>query len=293
MDEGTTPTRITDGRNFDGAAGGEYDSNLYRFDTIADKIHNLNSVNDQHVDEYADIGFLAIESGFDQPTISGAKAALKQILSDDSLCPASVQFESSSADQLDDLSPGERIKAARKFMNFIHLDERLSELAHAPELLRVVRLLMGGREPELYQEMALLKPAAGREKPWHQDRAYFNIDRDHPMIGVWIALDEATVENGCMRMWPGRHKEGPIIHFQKRDWQICDTDVREGPRVAIPLAAGGLIFFHSLVPHGTPHNSTKQPRWAIQFHYYPKDAPRTDDKKRLDVFGSEGKDVEC
>ena len=56
--------------------------------------------------------------------------------------------------------------------------------------------------------MALLKPPRGREKPWHQDHAYFNLPLDTPIVGVWIALDEATPENGCMHVIPGSHREG-------------------------------------------------------------------------------------
>ncbi|MFT5523305.1 MAG: phytanoyl-CoA hydroxylase [Pirellulaceae bacterium] len=293
MNEGTTPTHVSDGRNFDGAAGGQYDPDLYRYDRIADKISDLDSIVDQHAIEYAAVGFLAVDFAFDEATVEGVKDAFRQILADDSLGADCVQYETSAAQADNASTADQRIAAARKFMNFIHLDDRLRELAQHRSLLRAVSLLMGGREPELFQEMALLKPAGGREKPWHQDRAYFNIDKDHPMVGVWIALDEATIENGCMRMWHGGHKVGPITHFQRRDWQICDTDARDGPRVAVPLKPGGTILFHSLIPHGTPHNATKQSRWAIQLHYYPKDAPRINDQDRLDVFGSEGKDVEC
>ena len=49
----------------------------------------------------------------------------------------------------------------------------------------------------------------GREKPWHQDKAFFEIDVTSPVVGVWIALDEATPDNGCMHVIPGSHLEGP------------------------------------------------------------------------------------
>ncbi len=105
---------------------------------------------------------------------------------------------------------------------------------------------------------------------------------------------EATIENGCMQFLPGQHKIGPRIHFQRRDWQICDTDILGQRSVAAPLKPGGLLFFNGLLPHGTPHNSSEKRRRALQFHYAPADAAQNpDSEERLKHFGSEGKDVTC
>jgi hypothetical protein len=93
----------------------------------------------------------------------------------------------------------------------------------------------------MFQDMALLKPPMlGREKPWHQDHAYFDYPLGTPIVGVWIALDEATVENGCMQFLPGQHRD-PIIHFQRRDWQICDSTILGRESVAAPLKPGGIL----------------------------------------------------
>jgi phytanoyl-CoA hydroxylase len=145
----------------------------------------------------------------------------------------------------------------------------------------------------MIQDMALLKPPAmGREKPWHQDHAFFNYPMGTPIVGVWIALDEATVANGCMQLLPGLHKD-PIIHFKRRDWQICDTFVLGRGSVAAPLKPGGLLFFDGLLPHGTPQNSSGLRRRALQYHYIPEGVNKTPTEERLSVFGSEGKDVSC
>jgi phytanoyl-CoA hydroxylase len=186
----------------------------------------------------------------------------------------------------------ERQDAVRKLMWFMDVEPRLATLARHPRLLAVVGQLLGAT-PVLFQDMALLKPPRGREKPWHQDHAYFNFPLGTPVVGVWIALDEATPENGCMRMMPGSHRDGPVIHFQRRDWQICDTEIGGQPVVAVPLRPGGCLLFDGLCRYGTPYNPTDQRRRAVQFHYAPAGAQRTADEERLAIFGSEGKDVEC
>ena len=146
----------------------------------------------------------------------------------------------------------------------------------------------------MFQDMALIKPPKiGREKPWHQDMAYFNLPLDTVVVGAWIALDEATVANGCMMVVPGSHKNGAVVHFRRRDWQICDTDVYLDGAVAAPLKPGGCLFFHGLIHHGTPANLTDTRRRALQFHYRSANVALTSNEERLAIFGSAGKDVVC
>ena len=110
---------------------------------------------------------------------------------------------------------------------------------------------------------------------------------------VWIALDAATEANGCMYLIPGSHREGAVVHCQRRDWQIWDTDVERARVVAAPLDPGGVLFFNSYLLHGTPANASPMRRRALQFVYVPAEASRITPAERLAVFGSEGKDVTC
>ncbi|WP_142057070.1 phytanoyl-CoA dioxygenase family protein [Pseudonocardia kunmingensis] len=120
-----------------------------------------------------------------------------------------------------------------------------------------------------------------------------------PIVGVWIALDEATPENGCLHFRPGSHREGALVHFRRRDWQLCDADViadhavGPGRDVMVPLPPGGAIFFDGLVHLGTPANRTATRRRALQLHFHPASAVRTTEERRMEIFGSEGKDVTC
>jgi phytanoyl-CoA hydroxylase len=190
------------------------------------------------------------------------------------------------------LEPALRARHVRKFMGFEGRMPALTRLARDPALLDIARRLLGGR-PELFQDMALVKPAGGREKPWHQDHAYFNLALEVPIVGVWLPMGEVTPENGCMHLLAGGHKGGPRVHFKRRDWQICDSDVEAAGRVAVPMRAGDVLFFDGKIPHGTPVNRTADFRWAVQYHYRPAGAVAVDDATRLAAFGSEGRDVTC
>ena len=97
----------------------------------------------------------------------------------------------------------------RKLMGFCAYEPILNDIAAHPVLHSLLKKLMRipeSAELELFQDMALLKGVGGREKPYHQDHAYFNMQLNAKVIGVWIALDEATEENGCMRCLPGLHR---------------------------------------------------------------------------------------
>src|SRR6266571_1646266 len=132
----------------------------------------------------------------------------------------------------------------------------VEEAAANPRLMKLLDQLI---EPDhrMVQDMALLKPPFhGSEKPWHQDTAYFDWTPLGGILGTWIALDEATVENGCMQVIPGSHLDGPAPHFHVRDCQIADQRVQVERAVAIPLKPGGILFFSGLLHHGTPPNTT-------------------------------------
>ena len=195
-------------------------------------------------------------------------------------------------DRLPALDPELRARHVRKLAGFVERKAALGRLARQPDLMALVERLVGPA-PTLFQDMALVKPAQGREKPWHQDHAFFNVALDTPIVGVWIPMGEVTPENGCMHLLAGGHKAGARIHFKRRDWQICDTDVPSTGRVAVPMAVGDVLLFDGKIPHGTPINRTDDFRWAVQYHYRPATTVETDDAVRLAAFGSEGRNVTC
>ncbi len=197
-----------------------------------------------------------------------------------------------SGQRLPPLDPTFRAGYVRKLMGFVDHNPALSALATHPDIIRLAASMIGA-SPRLFQEMALIKPPGGREKPWHQDQAYFNLPLDTPVLGTWMPFGSATPANGCMHVLKGAHRQGPRPHFKRRDWQICDTDVEMEQRLAVPMEAGDVLFFDGKLPHGTPINETDEQRWAVQYHYCPEQAVQVDDAERLNAFGNEGKNVTC
>ncbi|MCY4403853.1 MAG: phytanoyl-CoA dioxygenase family protein [Candidatus Poribacteria bacterium] len=271
-----------------------YPEDLYSFDTVANSISgSFAGINDEDIQYFHQHGYLVIEDAFTAEEVQDAIDGMVHLMDGNNPDFRAIQFEPKLAKRKDEMNVDERRDAIRKIFNYVNYEPRLNFLAEHAGLLSVLEKIMEDK-PVLFQDMALVKPPRyGSEKPWHQDCAYFNLQEGTTVVGVWIALDEATAENGCMHIIPGSHNEGPMIHFKRRDWQICDTHVPIARDTVVPLPPGGCLFWHGLLHHGSPVNRTPHRRRALQFHYKPAGSEEVTTQDRMDVYGSEGKEVDC
>jgi len=271
-----------------------YPVELYRFDRTADHLSGgFSAVTQTAIDHFHRYGYLIIKDAFQTAEVEAALAGMRDLM--DGKCPdfRAIQFEPALAKQKQDMTTDQRRDAIRKIFRFVAYEPRLKAMATYPALIKVLEQIMQDT-PELFQDMALVKPPRyGSEKPWHQDCAYFNLPEETTVVGVWIALDEATFENGCLHIIPGSHLQGPMIHFKRRDWQICDTDVPVAQDTIVPLKPGDCLLWHGLLHHGSHANRSNQRRRALQFHYRPANCGEVTTQERLTVYGSDGKEVEC
>lgn len=165
------------------------------------------------------------------------------------------------------LDPAEAELKIRKLHGY-HQEHPLFEtLVQHPRIKGVVQTLLG-EEAILFGEMALSKPPfIGSEKPWHQDNAYFVYAPLTSVVTAWVALDDATVENGCMYTLPGGHRVGALKHVHGIDCQIAARRLDLSQSVPVELRAGGAMFFSGMLPHQTPPNRGPLRRRALQFQY--------------------------
>ena len=155
----------------------------------------------------------------------------------------------------------------RKVNNYHQEHQTFVDLTRHPRIQGFISELIG-EETILKADMALSKPPfIGSEKPWHQDNAYFNWLPLDKVATAWIALDDAVVENGCMHILPGGHRLGPLRHHHTIDCEIMPDRIDKDQAVAVPLRAGGVMFFSAMLPHQTPPNRTASRRRALQFQY--------------------------
>ena len=151
----------------------------------------------------------------------------------------------------------------------------IAVLVLSAALGEVAALLAGVDGVRVWHDQALIKPPYGNPTAWHLDDPFWSFD-SADAISVWIALDDATVENGCLWYLPGTQREAryeptPIgENFGALFEQYPEWLSREP--VAVPCPAGGAIFHNGLVAHGAGANLTPRPRRAMTCAYMPNGA---------------------
>ena len=261
-------------------------------------------------------GFVAFENALSIEEVQDARGALSELVRGVAHNPSAkrfgdvwkpgvgafgVQFEKSWAPEaIAEAADDDLELRVRKLMWFVDEHPALQRLARAHTRVQVLAEQLLGEEAELFQDMALVKPPRiGSEKPWHQDNAYFSVAPLTAVCGVWIALDEATAENGCMHMMRGGHRLGALRHHHTFDCEIVSdrvADAREAGLevVPVPLRAGGVLFFAGMVPHQTPPNASDSRRRALQFHYRTLSSEMLPTDKYFELFvESDGTAASC
>lgn len=117
-----------------------------------------------------------------------------------------------------------------------------------------------GPDVRLYWDQAVYKkPGATDDFPWHQDNGYTYVE-PQSYLTVWIALTDATRDNGCPWIVPGLHKRGTLRHWMTPVGWRCLEDAPGA--VPCELRAGDAVVFSSLTPHATGPNRTDAVRKA-------------------------------
>ena len=249
-------------------------------------------LSDTQLEQYWEKGFIAFENALSPDEVASARQSISDMISkyafNDELSiykaptgsgsnQAGASFKSRNSNWMMTLEPGmepspedpEAIESmVRKFMWFEDESPLFKSICtDHPRIQGVVKSILGS-QVDLYQSMALIKPAHhGSEKPWHQDNAYFSVENLDQILGTWIALDDVTVDNGAMHFLPGAHRDGPLKHEHTTDCEIVKDRYSTETAEPIHLRAGGIVFFHGNAPHFTPPNRSAHRRRALQYHY--------------------------
>jgi len=124
------------------------------------------------------------------------------------------------------------------------------------------------------QSMLFIKPPGYPGQAWHQDENYIPT-RDRSLIGAWIAIDDAHVENGCMWVIPGSQRAGYLYPTRKHgnpdEFDTHDdmaTGFDESPQVPVEVKAGSVVFFNGYLLHQSMRNRTMDSyRRVLVSHY--------------------------
>lgn len=159
----------------------------------------------------------------------------------------------------------------------IHFPHKVSDLCrrtmHHPVIADLLTRLIGP-DVKAIQSMLFVKAAGKPGQAWHQDE-HFLPTRDRSLCGVWIALDDATIENGCLWVHPGSQEPGILYPMRPHGERRFDASEeayafpfeREGG-TPVEIPAGGVLFFNGYLLHRSlPNRAPSGTRRALVFHY--------------------------
>ena len=174
---------------------------------------------------------------------------------------------------LDISLPGDKITADVP----LHTGPAVFGMMTAPRLLDVIEDLIGPEITSVPIQHVRMKPPAPDVRPgetrsfitatdWHQDRGVGHEVADATqMVTCWLAITDATTENGCLKVLPG--KPDMLPHCPQTQVGIPSHLIDEEGAVPLPVRAGGAVLFHPLTPHASLVNRSEGFRWSFDIRY--------------------------
>ena len=165
-----------------------------------------------------------------------------------------------------------KAQSINKIGHALHvLDPFFSAFSQGPALAELATDL-GLLQPQVWQSMVIFKqPHIGGEVGWHQDASFFVTD-PVTVTTFWFALEDATLDNGCLWVQPGGHRsplrERYVCEQGRLNMQALDSTPwpTTAEATALPVAAGTLVCFHGLLPHYSAPNRSARRRLAYTLH---------------------------
>lgn len=141
---------------------------------------------------------------------------------------------------------------------------------------------LGLIDPLIVQSMYICKqPLIGGEVTCHQDSTFLYA-KEKPVVGFWFALEEATLENGCLWVIPGGHRTPPKLRLICKDQTIKTEQYDDSPwdltqMIPLEVPRGSLIVLHGDLPHMSKENVSPKSRHAYSLHLLSRDSEFSDE----------------
>jgi len=187
----------------------------------------------------------------------------------DRLAGAIEAYQAKHEQAIRERGGSEGISRASEITFTSHLAEQDAEImrfCRRPELLEIAAAFLGD-DVDLYWNQSVYKmPEGEKEFPWHQDDGYTPVSPS-PYLTLWIAITDATPENGCISALPGSHKRGLLPHERTPLGMACHPAADPDQGVQVPVPAGSITVFWSLTAHKSGVNRSSGTRKAYIVQY--------------------------
>ena len=223
------------------------------------------------VQSFVDDGFLIVPEVISQPELDELKQDTADLARGKYPCPS-----------LESLSPDTPDEQVLKNILCIHMPHYISPVMRKyvshPSICSILSQITAAHLPhwdgsvKCMQSMLFVKPPGFQGQAWHQDEIYIPT-RDRSLVGAWIAIDDATIENGCLWVLPASHQSG-FLYSQRAHNRPDEFDLGEeshgfddSNEVPVEVKAGTLVFFNGYLLHRSRKNRGNLYRRVLVNHY--------------------------
>ncbi len=222
------------------------------------------------VDFFHRKGYLTVESLIDLAEVENLRVIFDELFASQAGREEGNQYDLAGTDE-----DGKQA-ALPQIVNPCKYAPQLVELSVRSRAAVLARQLLGA-DAEMQSDFAIMKPPHTEvETPWHQDEAFWAEDLDYNSLSIWIPLQDATPENGCLRYLPGNQNTKVVPHRpvgndpRIHGLEIADLD--DSKAVDCAVRAGGAVIHFCRTIHGAGGNHTDHPRRAyiVAFSTPPK-----------------------
>lgn len=210
--------------------------------------------------QYDDEGYFLLQGAFDAPLMAEIAAEIDHF---------EHRFEQMLRDKFDGQVGIARADAITFTIHLVLRSEKLKAFSQHDVFRKIAHDTLGTSTRLYWDQAVYKKPGNPEEFPWHQDNGY-TYTEPQQYLTCWVALTDATEDNGCPWVVPKLHLNGTLRHeHSPLGWQ-CLFDPEDA--VPVPARAGDIVVFSSLTPHRTGPNLTADVRKSYILQYAPDGA---------------------
>ena len=236
----------------------------------------------QQIQTYRDSGYLGIENVYSSAEVAELRRVTDEFVEKSRAVTAN--------DAVFDLEPSHTPETPRlrRLKDPIKQHAVYRQAISHPKVLAIVSQLIGPAITSNGNKLNLKLANVGSAVEWHQDWAFYPHTNDE-LLAVGVAMDDSSLENGCLLVLPGTHR-GPVLnHHQDGVFVGAVTEPGFSPDGAVPimLKAGGISIHHARLLHGSAPNRSPRTRRLLLFQYCAADAwPLLPGDKPWDLYAA-------
>ena len=228
------------------------------------------SLTDQQITDYREQGFLHVPEFLNPDEVEELKGAVL----DSVVQLGKNKLGKSDKESQENWEESESYysKVFTQRINLWKINDTVKQYMLNPELGKMITNMAGVSGYRVWHDQTLIKEPFGNPTAWHLDTPYWSFS-SRDAVSIWIALEDATLGNGCMWFVPGSHEISTYENagIDENMASLFDTypEMAKIDPVGVPMQAGDCSFHNGLTAHGAGANMTRQRRIAMTCGYMP------------------------